>query len=147
MQQKRVFLIGVAACAAVSLTFSGCASSGGARVKTNTDVTKTVAKMLAVTASAPLLFKDTAATKSLAKSIGETSSLKFAVILDRDLKQVSECFLIPSQPESGEIVNSIQKRVRSGSVEFSFNQNGLTVSVVPIREADQLLGYAAVGAM
>jgi len=147
MHRKRLFLIGLAVCAAVSFILSGCSSTGGAHAKSNTDLTKSVAKMLAVTASAPLLFKDTTATKSLAKSITETSNLKFALILDRDLKQVSECFLTPSQPDSGEIVNSIQKRVRSGATEFSFREAGLTVSVVPIRESDQLLGYAAVGAM
>jgi hypothetical protein len=80
-------------------------------------------------------------------SISETSTLKFAALLDRDLKQFSHYAAAPFNRDTKDIVESIQKRVRGGGTEFTFNYHGLSVTVVPVRQDETLCGYAAVGAL
>ena len=134
-------------CAVITtLAFAGCASSPK-QANTNADTSKAVAKIIAKTGSASLFFKDREAASTITGSISETSTLKFALLLDRDLKQFSQYSAAPFDRDAQEIIESIQKRVRSGGTEFTFSYHGLSVTVVPVRQDETLCGYAAVGAL
>jgi hypothetical protein len=147
MHRNHTFaLVGTLCALITTLAFAACASSPK-QAKANADVSKSVAKMMAKTGSASLFFKDHEAASNLTASISETSDLKFAVLLDRDLKQFSQYSAAPFNGDAQDIIESIQKRVRTGATEFTFNYHGLSVSVVPVREDHTLCGYAAVGAL
>ena len=147
MHRNHTFaLVGTLSVIITTLAFTGCASSPK-QAQSNSDTSKAVAKIIAKTGSASLAFKDREAAFGVTASISETSNLKFAVLLDRDLKEFSKYFAAPFDRETNDIVASIQKRVRAGGTEFSFDYHGLNVTVVPVREADTLLGYAAAGAL
>ena len=133
-----------------TLAFSGCASSprqANASATANADLSKAVAKVIAKTGSAALVFKDREAASEVTASISETSQLKFAVLLDRDLKQFSHYSAAPFNRDTQDIIESIQKRVRTGGTEFTFSYHGLSVAVVPVRDSQTIQGYAAVGAL
>lgn len=134
-------------CALITtLAFAGCASSPK-QANANADVSKTVARMMAKTGSASLFFKDREVASGVTASISETSQLKVAILLDRNLKQFSQYSAAPFDRDTQDIIDSIQKRVHSGGKEFTFDYHGLSVSVVPVRQDDALCGYAAVGAL
>jgi hypothetical protein len=134
-------------CAIITaLAFAGCASSPK-QTNAKADLSKAVAKVIAKTGSAPLVFKDREVASTITASISETSTLKFALLLDRDLKQFSQYSAAPFDRDTQEIVESIQKRVRSGGTEFTFTHQGLSITVVPVRQDETLCGYAAVGAL
>ncbi|HUS37095.1 MAG TPA: CHASE sensor domain-containing protein [Verrucomicrobiae bacterium] len=139
-------LVGTLCTIITALAFAGCASSPK-QANASADASKAVAKMIAKTGSAPLFFKDREAASGITGSISETSQLKFAVLLDRDLKQFSQYSAAPFDCDTQEIVESIQKRVRSGGSEFTFTHLGLSITVVPVRQDETLCGYAAVGAL
>src|SRR5688572_1633355 len=85
---------------AATLAFAGCSSTptqaqASANATGNADMSKAVAKMIAKNASAPLLFKDQGGVNDVTASISETSALKFALVLDRDLKQFGKYFAAP----------------------------------------------------
>jgi hypothetical protein len=133
---------------ATTLAFSACSSTPKqTSAPTNADLSKAIAKIIAKNASAPLAFKDQGSANGVTASIAETSALKFALVLDRDLNQFSQYFAAPFDRDTQPITETIQKRIRSGATEFTFTLDNLAVTVVPIREANQLQGYAAVGAL
>ena len=129
------------------IAICGCSASPKQPAATSADMSKAVAKIIARNASAPMAFKDNDGANEVTASISETTRLKFALLLNKDLAPVGKYFVTPFDHENQHLLDSIQKRVRDGATEFTFEQDNLTISVVPVRQSNELQGYAAVGSL
>lgn len=149
MNQKRT--IPFTFLSAALLLAGGCASAektSGPRRDATRDATRTVAQLIAKTGAAGFVFKDTEITQYLTSCLSETQNLKFGILLDRDLATVSQYYGDPLRPaDAAKLVSSITTQIKEGKNNFDFKQGSWTVSVAPIKVANDVVGYAAVAAL
>ena len=121
----------------------GCASRR--HVQRHHADTQAVAKILAANAAGPVAFTDLDAANALTHSVREAEHLKAALILDKEGSVLSRYFAPGFDRQADALLSVISLRVHRGENEFSFQQEGLDVSVVPIRGQDPIIGYVAIG--
>jgi hypothetical protein len=126
------------------LVLAGCATATRQQAERPE---KAVAKVLAASAVGVVSFKDVEAAKQLAGGVAEVKGFQFAVIMGEGGAKLTQYVNADLSEKRRAVLGSLERRIKSGEKEFDFQQDGLFVSVVPIRRDELLIGYVAVATL
>ncbi len=126
---------------ALLLAVAGCASVGSSGI----DEAKVVARILAKTSSAAVVFNDQASAQQLVSSLETSDYFEFGVILDAKKEVVASYFRPGQLSERERFLAMLTASVRPEQAETIIMDHGVAIAIVRMAPQDRPLGYVAVG--
>ena len=123
------------------LTAAGC----GSRNYSETDEAKVVARIVARTAPASLVFKDKGSAQHLISSLDSSESFAFGVILDSEKMVFAEYFRPDRLPDKEKFLASVIRGTPSDRSETLIMDRGCAIAIVAMERNGRVIGYAAIG--
>src|SRR5439155_16027935 len=120
---------------------AGCTSVN----HSGSDETKVVARIVARTAPASLVFKDKNSAQQVISSLDSSEYFAFGVILDSEKKVFAAYFRPDQLSEREKLVTRVTQDSPSDKSEVVITDRGYTIVIVRMEMKGQVIGYAAIG--